>query len=349
MSQSSSRSNWKFWIVLYVILLFVYGVFGHVHVAIVRNYWQLRFLHSLQRDGTPARITRQVSRVADAMRDDGGMNRLAGMCFLIAGDHERALEYLLRVQKIRTDDHVTSYWLGKTYDYSGDYANALLAMYQAGNHEYFPAIPMGKELETTAQDLIGRPISAHARFELAKQVYSIDGDLARQYFELAFRTAPEVLHYSLDAAWFLYSQGDFEAARIFGERARSLFPEEAWVWVFWGTWNRAKGSLDQAIQDLEKAIERSPTGSAGSAAHVELSKICILRREYDAAVEHLESADKIQEGQLSIYLLRSQAYAGLQECTAAREQLMAASSLVQTNLHQDIYFHFEKIVQKNCP
>jgi tetratricopeptide (TPR) repeat protein len=349
---SRSYSRYMLWATLCAILLLAIGEFRDVYVAIVRNYVQLRFSHAFRTNEGQAQIVEQVSRVADTMQDDSGLNRLAGMGFLVTGDNERALEHLLRAQIARANDRVTLYWLGKAYERSGDYTNALLAMYQAGNLEYFPSFRAdmsSQELADLAQDLAGRPIGAHAHFEVAKLVYSTDAELARKHFELAFQKAPEDLHYSLDAAWFLYNQKDLRAARIFGERARSLFPAQPWVYVFWGTLNRATGDFDQAIRDLEKAIELLPTGNVGNAAHLELSKIYSLREEYDVAIEHLEIANQIQEGQFSVYLQLSRAYAGLQECAVAQEKLVIASSLIETERQRDIYAHFEETVRKDCP
>jgi tetratricopeptide (TPR) repeat protein len=342
----------KSWIAIFVILLLVSSILEDAYAVVARNYLQLQYLHALQADEGLLRVTEQISRVADGMPSDNILNRMAGVCFLAVGNTGRALEYLLRAQTATMDDPVTLYWLGQVYEQSGDYVNALLAMHRAGASQYFPVLPAnmsGEELESLAQNLIDHPISAHARFELAMRVYSTNPDLAWQYFELAFQAAPDDLHYSLGAAWFYYDQGDFEAASTFGERARSLFPAAPWVYVFWGTLNRATGDFDQAIRDLEKAIELLPTGNVGNAAHLELSKIYSLREEYDVAIEHLEIANQIQEGQFSVYLQLSRAYAGLQECAVAQEKLVIASSLIETERQRDIYAHFEETVRKDCP
>ena len=352
MLRLSSCPRYKFWIALCVVLIFVFGIIRDTFPVVLRNYLLLQYLRTLQVDEGLAEIAEQISQVTDSMPSDNDLNRVAGMSFFVAGDNERALDYLLRAQAAKVDDCVTLHWLGRAYEQAGDYANALLTMYQAGDAEYFPVLPVDmsdEELENLAQDLIGSPLSAHARFELAEGVYSIDASLARQYFELAFRRAPEDLHYSLGAAWFYYAQQDFEVAKIFGEYARSQFPTEPWVYFYWGALNYVTGNLDQAIQDLEKAIELSPTGNVGNKAHIELSKIYNLREEYDAAIEHLEAANRIQEGQLSVYLLRSQAYAGLQECGTAQEQLERASSLIRTERQETIYSHFMGIIQRDCP
>ena len=349
MAQSSNHRLYGLWLVLCSILLLSLVGSPNVRVALVRNCWQLRFWRALQRDENLAEFEGHISRLAGSVHKDGSINRVAGVYYLIAGDNQRALEYLLLAHQRQPDNQITSYWLGKCYDQSGKYGKALLAMYEAGNHDYFPVIATNDELRTVAQDLIDKPISAHARFELAKRVYDWDQDLGRQYFELAFQTSPGVLHYSLDAAWFFYGRGDFETANVFGERALLLFPGEVWVWTYWGAWNRAMGNTDQAIQDLERVVDRFPTGAAANTAHIELSKICIERRDYRAAIEHLEAVTAIKGEQLSVYLLRAEAYAGLEQCPAAQEQLMRASAWVQTDRQEAIYAQFEKTVQKSCP
>jgi len=320
----------------------------------MRNFFSVKSLRVFLVGRDVPETRKQVALWADRFPNDGGLNRLAGINFVFAHDDERALQYFSQAQVAGkgASDSMTSYWLGKTYEHSGDYANAIATMYQAGNDEYFPVLPADisdEEIEDLAQGLRGQSVSARACFELAKRVYNINTELAQHYFELAFRTAPETWDYSLGTAWFLLDHGDFQTARIFGERARSQFPGDPWLYLFFGNLDRATRDFDQAVQDLERVIEISPTGNLAYQAHLQLGLVYNLREEYDVAIEHLEVASQMQGEPLFVHLNLAHSYAGLQQCTVARDQLDIAVSLIETERQQDIYRYSQQIVDQNCP
>ncbi len=318
-------------------------------------------LHSLcVRNVASEQLVWQVSRDSEELPalclDDGrvqdtGLTRVCGMMAFFVGDLERARSYLSAAQQWQPADSMTAYWLGKAHEGLGEDAEALTAMYRAGNHRYLPANftrLSDQEAVALAQSLKGRAVSAYAWSNLGERVYRLDPDLATQCFESAFRAAPMELSYSLGTAWFYYNEKDFAKAQLFGARARLSYPDSAGVGVFWGTLYHVLGDEDAAVAELEHVVRNFPNSNDASDAYIELSKIAIASEAYARAIAYLQAADKIQHQPFLVALLLSQAYAGMGNCEEAQAQLGVAQSLV-TEQRRPLYRHFEGLIGKECP
>lgn len=351
MSELCPRTRKGLLIVVSVVCALSFFVNGNLNAEIMQNYFFVKTLQALHSDYRIVEELDLISKWADKFPDDGNLNRSAGLNLLFTGRTEVAISYLSQAQAADPKNRMTSYWLGKAFEESGEFANALAAMYQAGYYEYFPSLNTfsESEIENLARRLQKRSISPQAYFKLAKIVYETDSEIALHYFEKAFQEAPDDLDHSLGAAWFLLEHEELEAAKTFGARASAQFPRNPWAWLFLGTLHQTAGDLDQAIQNLETVLKLSSTNDISDRARIKLGEIYNSRGEYRIAIGYLETAVTNQSTKLYALLNLAQSYAGLQKCERAHQQIETAVSLIETERQEEIFQYTRRLVARECP
>jgi hypothetical protein len=323
-----------------------------IYASIVSNYFNIPLVHVLQNTNAKMPLFGDVYRVAQALPYNTKINRLAGQYAFLNGDNNLATYYLCRTSNITIADRVIAYWLAKTFERLEDYTNALVFSYEAGQFDYFPVIPPDfpvHKLENIAYDLRGKTVSAYAAFELAKRIYDANPALGRYYFDVAVKEKPLDLHYSLDAAWFLYEKEDWQAAREFGKYTQQQFPDEAWSYVFLGELERVSGNFPTAIQYLETSLALNPSPDAAYTADIALAKIYNASGVYDVALSYLQHAESVATDLFPVYVQRALAYIGMGACDEAEGQLTKIADLPLDDVQQQNLAYYIRVFKQQCP
>lgn len=280
--------------------------------------------------------------------------RARGILLLLLERPVEAMESFDKVeQSVLNQDIMGLYWLGLAAEAAGEYPTALVNMHQAGNHEYFPLLTGLSENEVIqlAEQMEHQPISYRAHLEFAKAVYSQNLSLAHSHFESAFQLAPDKLAAVTEPAWFYLDRGDLKHAEVFGKRALTLFPDEAWVKLFWARLYLAQGDEDEALAAFEQLLKQaSPFSATANVIHYERGRIYYRQGKYASALREFLSSDNIQPDQWGVHLQLAQTYAQMGNCDRSAEFLESARRLLPNQELQERHFNPVVItVNDLCP
>lgn len=317
--------------------------------TIVLNFGNVILIHSLKEGSIEEANLNWILEKGALSPDNYKMQRLLGIAHASDQQNHSAIENLSNAQALEPKDSITKYWLALSYEKTGDYENTLALMHEIGWDNYFPSIVEISEdrLHKMARELMDKPVSALAQHRVAIQLFEIDEEITLALFGKAYKNSPSAPVHSLGVAWFYFNKKEYDLAKQFGDKARAEFPDNLWVNLFFGTFYRVVGNSEMAQLELERIINNSPTDDLAVLTYVEMAKIALDYEDYVKTVDYLNIAEQIDDKHFAIYLIRAQAYSGLEKCDLAKEQLRLVIDKV-TSERQQSYSSTERLVEEQC-
>lgn len=338
-------------VILLVSILFIIYM-PYLKTSVTLNLGHVIVNHGLKKEYIKTTLLNKFEDIENVSPENPRTLRLIGVALASGGQHDRALEYLLRAQNLDPDDPTTLFWLANVYEDLQDYANTLILMHEIGRDNYFPQIDpniTNEELKQLAQKLLNAPISPRAKHEIGIRVYELDKTISLNLFKQAYENSPDDPLYSLNVAWFYFHNRDYKNAEYFGEKAEDRFSDNLWVNLFFGTYYRAIGDLEMAKYELTQIINTSEDETLLVKSYLEMAKIFIAEEQFHTSREYLILAEHYNEDPLAIFLLNAQVYAGMGQCDLAYEKLIEASVIVDTDQKERSYSFVKDVVEGQCP
>jgi len=272
--------------------------------------------------------------------ESASIYRLRGRAALAEGDIDSAHRYLLAAHKLKPEDELISYWFGIAEESKGNYASAILLMYQAGKMEYWPDLDawlQGSEevrkarIKKLVGALEGQEISQYAHYKLATLVYEIDQELASWHFEQSVYQLDDRELYGryVDIGWFYVESHDYVPARAWAQRAANEYPTDQYPYEILGAIYRAEGDLKSATRMLQIALSYSYSPRHAARVQATLGSIYVQLEQYDAAIPMLKDAAQNHKDPFWAYYWLVEAYRGKDDCLGAKE---ACEQLVTLSL-----------------
>lgn len=320
-------------------------------IPLLVNLGNLSIVRYILHPDDAVKVSSPLFEVMYLFPKNAQLDRIHGIHLFLKDEFESATQYLRDADELCPNDMVTIFWLGKAYEASAHYVEALVMMHRTGMDDYFPPLP--EQMSETdmlhfARDVLRNSVGARAKVEAAKRVYVIDRQLAQALFESAFVSEPDNLESSLNVAWFCFNNRDYDCAEQFAERAVQQFPSNPLVYLFLGTFHRQLGDTDLAIRDLYRVVDLSSNHEVLGKAYLELSKVYLDLEQYPSALDCLALAEQIGGSTFPVHLLGARIYSELHHCDLAQKRLGLARDLTETQSQQDLLAPLERIVQKEC-
>lgn len=221
----------------------------------------------------------------------------AGIYKLAAGDKEEAVKLLLRCSRILPQDGDAQFYLAQAYHLNGQDDLALRAIRQSAKAEPDNASVAQKygELLCSTRDFAG----------------------GLKWLLKAKAADPKLAHLDYDLAWADYSLMDLPAAAEYATRAVHEHPNDANALMLLAS---TQVKLEH-WQDAEDAFQRAlALTGPGEDLLLGLGHCMLELKNYQAAVENLQAALRIDPTQILAHFYLSRAYAGLGKTADAERE-----------------------------